>query len=176
MSTSMVHTDEIDSLIADLVGDQWATRQHARMVLAGIGSPAVPALIRALQDHDWRVRWGATKVLGQIHDPAVPPALVPRLEDERPGIRWLAAEGLIAYEREGLAALLQALVHYSDAVWLREGAHHVIQHLAEKDENLHDLLKPVLGAMDDIEPVLEVPPAAQAALNALVKATSQQDD
>ena len=176
MSTSVMHTDEIDSLIADLASDQWATRQHARQALVAIGSPAAAALIKALQDHDWRVRWGATKALGEIRDPAVPPALVRRLEDERPGIRWLAAEGLIAYEREGLAALLQALVHHSDAVWLREGAHHVIHNLAERDQNLHDLLRPVLVAIDDIEPAIEVPPAAQAALNALAKATGQQDD
>jgi hypothetical protein len=102
--------------------------------------------------------------------------LVRRLEDERPGIRWLAAEGLMAYGREGLAALLQALVHHSDVVWLREGAHHVIHNLAERDKNLHDLLRPVLAAIDDIEPAIEVPPAAQAALDALAKATSQQDD
>jgi HEAT repeats len=174
MSTSEIHTEEIDVLIADFASDKWATRQHARQALVTIGSPAAAALIKALQDHDWRVRWGATKVLGQIHDPAVPPALVRRLEDERPGIRWLAAEGLIAYEREGLAALLQALVHHSDAAWLREGAHHVIHHLAEWDENLHDLLKPVLVAIDDIEPVIEVPPVAQAALDALTKAMDQQ--
>ena len=176
MSTSEIHTEEIDALIADFASDKWATRQHARQALVAVGSPATAALIKALQDHDWRVRWGATKALGEIHDPAVPPALVRRLEDERPGIRWLAAEGLMAYGREGLAALLQVLVHHSDVLWLREGAHHVIHNLAERDENLHDLLRPVLVAIDDIEPAIEIPPVAQAALNTLTKATSQQDD
>lgn len=138
--------------------------------LAAIGSPAVPALVRASHSADWPRRWGAIKTLGQISDPAVLPVLVSALEDERPGIRWLAAEGLIASERAGLPALLQALVHHSDVLWLREGAHHVIHNLAEKDMQLHDLLKPVLAAIDDIEPAIVVPPAAQAALDALTRA------
>jgi HEAT repeat protein len=139
-------------LIADLASSQWAARQHARQALAAMGSPAATALIKALQDHDWRVRWGAaTKAPGQIHDPALPPALVRRLEDERTGIRWPAAERLIAYGREGFTALLQALVHHSDVLWLREGAHHVIRDLAERNKNLHDLLRPVLVAIDDRE-------------------------
>jgi HEAT repeat protein len=176
MSTSVIHTDKIDSLIADLASDQWATRQHARQALVAMGSPAATALIKTLQDRDWHVRWGAAKTLGQINDPAVPPALVRMLEDERSGIRWLAAEGLMGHGREGLVALLQALVHHSDDLWLREGAHHVIHNLAERDKYLHDLLRPVLVAIDDIEPAIQVPPAAQAALDTLAKATSQQDD
>ncbi len=60
------------------------------------------------------------------------------------GISWLAAEGSIAYGREGLAALPQALVRHSDAVQLGEGAHHVIHSLAKRDKNLHGLLRLVL--------------------------------
>ncbi len=131
MSTPASHAnEEIESLIADLASDHGLTRQRARESLAAIGQPAVAPLIAALADSKRQVRWEAVKALGEIGDPAAASALVSALEDEGSGIRWLAAEGLIAIGREGLKPLLQALVHYSDSEWLREGAHHVLRRLA----------------------------------------------
>jgi HEAT repeat protein len=167
MSMSVNRDNEINSLIVELANDHGLARQRARESLVEIGKPAVAPLIAALQHPNWRIRWGAAKALGQIADPAAADALVQTLEDERSGVRWLAAEGLIALRRDGLTALLKALIRHSDSVWLREGAHHVIHSLTEHVPDLHHLLAPVSAALDDIEPVLEVPPAARTALDAL---------
>jgi HEAT repeat protein len=163
----------LDSLLAALGSYDGVARQRARQDLVAIGGPAVAPLIEALTDPNDDVRWEAAKALGQIGDPAAA-ALVSVLEDENSGIRWLAAEGLIALGREGLVPLLRALEQRSDSVWLREGAHHVLHDLARGD--LEDVLSPVLAALDGIEPTMEVPWAARAALDALEEAVRQHGD
>lgn len=173
MSTSE-QDNKIDLLIANFANDHGLARQHARESLVAIGRPAVGPLMQALQHKDWRMRWGAAKALGQIADPVAANALVKMLEDQQGGIRWLAAEGLIVLGRAGLAPLLQALIHHSDSMSLREGAHHVIHSLIEEDPDLSYSLTPVLAALEDIEPAIQVPPAAQAALTVLAQATDQQ--
>jgi HEAT repeat protein len=155
----------LDSLIIDLGSNHGKTRQQARKSLVAMGGWAVAPLIAALSNADKQVRWEAAKALGEIGDPAAAPAFVKALEDEVGDIRWLAAEGLIATGREGLLPLLQALVHHSDSEWLREGAHHVLR--KQTDSSLGYLVAPVLAALEDIEPIIEVPPAAQVTLDAL---------
>lgn len=152
--------------MAALADHDGPTRQRARLSLVAIGQPAVASLVEALAVQNENVRWEAAKALSQIGGPAAAPAQVQALEDENFSVRWLAAEGLIAAGRDGLEPLLRALVGRSHSVWLREGAHHVLHTLAS-DENLHTLLTPVLRALDDLEPALEVPVAAEKALKAL---------
>jgi HEAT repeat protein len=167
MSASTDHTRDIDALIAAMAEDHGLTRLKARQALVAMKQEAIAPLVKALQHPEWRIRWGAAKALGQIGDPSVAEALIKSLEDERPGIRWLAAEALIALRPAGLHALLEALIHHSDSSWLREGAHHIIHDIAEKDPDLSHVLAPVAAALDDVEPVIEVPPAAQTALRQL---------
>ncbi len=155
----------INSLIATLESKDGLARQRARHSLVAIGKPAVPALVEALTDPDGHRRWEAAKTLEAIGDPSAAPALVRAMEDQDFGVRWLAAEGLIGLKRAGLASLLQALAEYPDRVWIREGAHHVFRMMVDHD--LHDLVAPVLAALDGVEPVLEAPRAARAALKAL---------
>jgi HEAT repeat protein len=157
--------DTINELIATLGDHDGLARQRARHSLVSIGQPAVPALVEALTDPGGAARWEAAKALGAVRDPSAAPALVRALEDRDFGVRWLAAEGLIGLKRAGLAPLLQALVHHSDSTWIREGAHHVFRMLVDHD--LHDLVAPVLAALDGAEPVLEAPSAAQTVLKAL---------
>ena len=189
MSKIMIRTDETGSrddpgkqvnirlLIADLGNNNGSVRVRARATLVHIGAQAVEPLTLALKDQNWHVRWEAAKALGEIGDSRSAPALVSALEDVRSGIRWLAAEGLIVIGREALPPLLQALMDRSDSEWLREGAHHVFRAwLKEKeraalhtkaDEELGKLIAPVLKALEEVEPVIATPPAAQAALDAL---------
>ena len=171
MSTLISHTRDIDALIAAMTDDHGLTRLKARQALVAMKQDAVAPLAKALQHPEWRIRWGAAKALGQIGDPSAADALIKSLEDERPGIRWLAAEALIALNPAGLHALLDALIHHSDSVWLREGAHHIIHDMVEKDPDQSHVLAPVAKALDDTEPAIEAPPAAQAALD---KLTNQQ--
>jgi HEAT repeat protein len=164
----------LGSLLAALGSYDGVMRQYARQALVAIGGPSVAPLIEALADPNDDVRWEAAKALGQISDPAAAPALVNAMEDENSGIRWLGAEGLIALGREGLVPLLRALEQHSDSEWLREGAHHVLHDLARG--NLENVLTPVLAALEDIEPTIEVPWAARAALDALEEAARQHGD
>lgn len=157
----------IDTLISELAGPNGLKRQDARLKLVEIGKAAVPTLVETLDDQREPVRWEAAKALSQIGEPTAAPALVKALEDENFGVRWLAAEGLIAAGRKGLRPLLQALVHHSDSGWLREGAHHVLRSLIG-EPGLYDLIAPMLAALDDVEPVIEVPLAAQETLDGLL--------
>lgn len=165
MSTPFDSESEIKSLIAALESDDGLARERARRSLVAIGKPAVAALINALGNAKRTVRWEAAKALGEIKDPQAAPVLVRALEDVGIGVRWLAAEALIGLGRDGLAPLLQALVHHSGSIWLQQGAHHVLRTLSKQD--LPKVVEPVLQALEDIEPVIQVPPAAQAALEAL---------
>lgn len=155
----------IDEHIATLGNYDGLVRQRARHSLVAIGEPAVPALVKALNDPNGHRRWEAAKTLGAISDPSTAPALVRAMEDEDFGVRWLAAEGLIGLKRAGLVPLFEALAEHPDSVWIREGAHHVCRMLVDHD--LHDLVAPVLAALDSVEPELEAPRAACVALEAL---------
>ena len=126
---------------------------------------APPALIEALRQKDWRVRWEAAKALGMIANPVAAPALVRALGDTR------SAEGLIALQGKGLVPLLQVLVQDSDSQLLREGAHHIFHDLMDKGV---DGLAPIMTALEGIEPAVQVPPAAQALLDALIEPAGPQ--
>jgi HEAT repeat protein len=171
---STVDSKAIPALIAMLAVKDSLARQRARESLVDIGKPAVVPLMEALAApaSDYYVRWEAAKVLSELEDPEAAPVLVNALEDDSFGIRWLAAEGLISLGQDGLAPILEALVQRSDSAVLREGAHHVLRMLNEGD--LHAQLAPVLAALEDIEPIVEVPVAAHAALDVLIEADSKR--
>ena len=169
MPTSISQIHDVDAWIAAMADDHGLTRLKARQALVAMKQNAVAPLVKALQNPDWRIRWGAAMALGQIGDPSAADALIKSLEDELAGVRWLAAEALIALGSTGLHALLEALIHHSDSLWLRDGAHHIIHDIMDKDPELSQVLAPVTAALDDIEPVIEVPPAAQTALRQLSK-------
>lgn len=168
---AQVRTDnssDIDALIAQLDEDSRITRQRARVALVDIGHPAVDPLIKTLLNpkSDERLRWETAKALSEIADPSAAPALVKVLEEDWSfGVRWLAAEGLISMADRGLPTLLEALIDRPESAWLREGAHHVLRVLAA--EGLHLELAPVLSALEDIEPVIELPLAASTVLTSL---------
>jgi HEAT repeat protein len=135
-----------------------AVRLHARQLLVTIGGPAVASLVALLADRNHLIRWEAAKTLGEIADARAAPALVKTLEDSDAEVRWLAAEGLVSMGRDGLPALLQAMVQHPSAFWLRSGARHVLRGL--RDRGLGDLVEPVLEAQEGVEPGLQVPRAA----------------
>jgi HEAT repeat protein len=163
----------VGSLIGDLASKDGLVRESARLSLIAVGRPAVGALIKLLADRNRQVRWEAAKALSQIADPAAAPALVRALEDDEFSVRWLAAKGLIALRSKGLAPLLRALTKRSDSVSLLQGAHHVVHELAKR-RALKEVMRPLLTALEDVEPSLGVPPAARAALDALARARGQR--
>jgi HEAT repeat protein len=92
--------------------------------------------------------------------------LVKTLEDNDPGIRWMAAEGLIRAEQAGLPPLFEALLEHSESTWLREGAGHVLRILA-KNEKLPSQAEPVLQALQGAASDIETPRAAKIALETM---------
>jgi HEAT repeat protein len=111
------------------------------------------------------VRWEAAKALADIVDVRAASELVAALEDSNFGVRWLAAEGLIAIGRDALPSLMKALTKRSDSAWLREGAHHVLHDLSKGDLDLKDLVAPVIAGLERVEPEVEVLEPANAALD-----------
>ncbi len=156
---------KVRSLIDDLASLDGSQRHSARQSLVGFGKPSVAPLIYALQDPRQDVRWEAANALVEIGDPAAASALVRAMEDTSFGVRWLAAEGLISLGSAALRPLLDALVSRSSSVLLREGAHHVLSILAKR--GLRDYVAPVLAVLEDVEPAVQVPHAAVAALDRL---------
>ena len=152
-------------LARDLRSDSPVTRERARRALVMIGPPAVPALTEMLTDAVDHARREAARALSRIHDPASAPAMVAALEDDLPGVRWLAGEGLIALGREGLIPLFRALIAQSDSVRLRKGAHHVVHALASGE--YAPQLAPVVEALEGPEPISAIPVAAFNALKQL---------
>jgi HEAT repeat protein len=159
----------IGSLIGDLASKDGLVRESARASLVAVGRPATGALIKSLADRHRQVRWEAAKALSQIADPRAAPALVRALEDDEFSVRWLAATGLTALRSKGLAPLLRALTKRSDSVSLLQGAHHVLHDVMRRGVP-KEVVQPVLAALEDVEPSLEVPLAARAALDALARA------
>jgi HEAT repeat protein len=156
----------IDSLMSDLVCDDVILCQKARRQLVVMGHKAVSSLVKALGNKKYWVRWEAAKALAQIGDPTATAALTKALEDKEFDVRWLAAEGLINIGQKAVAPLLEALINNANSIWLRQGAHHVLHDMNRG--NLDELLRPVMSALEDFEPYVEVPVAARKALDMLV--------
>ena len=84
-------------------------------------------------------------------------------------MRWLASDALIALREAGLPPLLSALVRHGDSILLRNGAHHVLHDLSRGhvSRDIVEILKPVVVALESIEPSMAVPLAAQKVLDQL---------
>ncbi len=156
---------DVARLIHTLGSYDGLARQRARRQLEEMGRRAVPALIRVLPAGSETARWEAAHALKQIRDPASAEALARAMEDERFEVRWAAAEAEMCLGRAGLRAVLEALVHRSGSVLLRQAAYHALHGL--HDANLQETLGPVLGALRDVEPAVGVPGTALTALDRL---------
>jgi HEAT repeat protein len=158
--------NDIESLINDFTCDDIIKCQTARRNLVKMGSTAVEALVKELSNKKRWVRWEAAKALGQIGDKAAVKALVEALEDDEFDVRWLAAEALINIGKDSLGPLRATLEdHSGKSLILRQGAHHVLHDMDRGD--LDEILKPVIVAVEDVAPSVEVPLIAKKALDAL---------
>ncbi len=156
-------------LLADGLSDT-NSRQRAqvREKLLGLGRAALPALLSALRNANPNVRWQAAKALSQLHEPETTLDLLDAMEDDDFGVRWLAAEGLIAMGPDCLETLLKGLTACFDSVRIREGARHVLHVLVDKgytDEAMDKLMHALRGS----GPPAEVGWAAEKAWEALQK-------
>lgn len=161
----MPEENELERQIALLADPDGRVRQQARLKLVEMEGAAVPALVEAMASPSDHARWEAAKALAAIAHPASAPALVKALEDRDFGVRWLAAEGLVEMGDSALPSLFRALERRADSAWLRDGAHHVLRLMA--DGGAGEAAASVMAALEGVEPELQVPLAARAALDAL---------
>ncbi|MEJ2738319.1 MAG: HEAT repeat domain-containing protein [Dehalococcoidia bacterium] len=158
--------NNIESLINDFTCDDVIKCQTARRNLVDMGSDAVNVLVKELSNKKHWVRWEAAKALGQIGDKNAVKALVDALEDNEFDVRWLAAEALVSIGKDSLEPLLAALVdHGGESLILRQGAHHILHDMDRGD--LDEIVQPVMAAVEDTAPSIEVPLVAKRALDTL---------
>ncbi len=155
----------IDSLVEELNCDSRIKCLNARRALEARGQDAVPSLIEALQHGKEMAPMHAAKALGNIGGPVAIQALVGALNNDDSGIRWAAAEALVAREREGVKPVLRALIANSNSQFMREGAHQVLSEINE--EPMKSGLASVVKALEDGAPELEAPLLAKKALDSL---------
>lgn len=165
MAKQDIASQEIETLVTELTCDNVIRCQKARRHLVAKGREAVPALVEALGNKKHWVRWEAAKALSQIGDPTATEALIRALRDKEFDVRWIAAEGLITLGPRMIVPMLQALINNPESFWLHNGAHHILHDMNRGD--LDEFLRPVMIALEDIEPSMEVPLAAKKALDAL---------
>ena len=110
---------------------------------------------------DEKDRVDSCHALGRVKAPAATEALVFALKDDAFTVRWAAAEALAQHGHAAIKPLMHALIAEDDR-FLREGAHHVLSRLP--GTATHDLVKPVLEALEGRSPSVRVPMAADAVL------------
>jgi hypothetical protein len=139
--------DDVTVLVEVLAGDEGLARKQARRCLVRQGDRAVAPLVEALAHESPVLRTEAAEALLYIASPLAAAALVEALDDTEFGVRWLAAEALIALKCDGLAPLLEGITRHSDSMWFRQAAHHVLHdHYCER---LREELRPVLAALGE---------------------------
>ena len=173
ISQTQIPDKNIPMWITGLGSSNESERRKARSLLVAEGAYVVPDLIQALYNGNRHTRMQVVRIFAQTRDLSAAPALVRALEDEDHDIRWTAMKGLIALERAGLEPLLEALMKDFESVWLREGAHHILNVLKKKKYLRQPCLQ-VLQALEGVEPEVTVPWAAEAAWETLFGPENEQ--
>jgi HEAT repeat protein len=158
---------DVQDLIRDLESSDYQVREAARIALVSAGMDAIPALEEAISNDNPSLRWQAAKVLSQFQDPQIIPILLKTvMENPYTGVRWAASEGVIKIGSPALVPLLRKLIEHSDSAWLREGAHHILHSL--RDQNIEsDAIEIAIHALESVEATVEVPIAANKALQTI---------
>jgi HEAT repeat protein len=154
-------------LISNLTNSDLTQRLNAQYNLIIRGRPAAPALLEALRDSDPHLRSSAAHVLAVIADPSTAEGLAAALDDDEDPVRWVAAEGLVALGSVGLQAALHVLLG-ADSVspQLKAAVRHILLRVRD-GEGMDEIVKPLLGAIQEFEMNEKVLVEAYKALAAL---------
>ena len=163
---------DVPSLIKELSNPNRLISMGAREALSCIGKSAVPELVKTLSTADIELRLQIIKVLENIQDANSIPILVEQLKNDHAGVRWAASTALIGLKRDAIPALLSALTHDFDSLWLRQSSHHIL-HVFKDDGRLTEAEEKVYDALEEVEPTSSVPWAASKALIALRHTTKK---
>ncbi len=157
---------DLPALIEHLNDKDGFVRMQVREILSCMGGSIIPDLVKKLSTADTQQRWEIIKVLECIQDPSSARILVEQLKDDHAGVRWAASNALIGLGRDAIRPLLEALTRDFDSLWLRQSAHHIL-HVFKDDGTLSETEEKVFQALEDIEPAVSVPWAANKALQSL---------
>jgi HEAT repeat protein len=162
---------KISGLISQISSGDSADRvEDARTQLLAVGSPAVPALLEAVRVEKGESRLELVKLLRQMAEPSTAGAFVELLSDDDFDVRWEAVEGLSTLGYDGLEPLISAIIKNPGSMKLRNGAHHVLHHVAS--QGYYTLLKPLMMAIESTMPNIEIPAAAIQVQSELARAQS----
>jgi HEAT repeat protein len=137
-------------LIEALKDDEAFVRVPASNALAGIGAPAVPALVGALRHKDDLVALSAGKILGRIKDPLSVPGLIESLLDSRAEwflYRETVSLALAEMREVALPALIEALKDRA-----RPYRERIADALGNIDER--EALIALIGVLGDEDPII----------------------
>ncbi len=154
---------KIPFMINELNSYDGMKRQKTRKMLVSFGTTATPFLLKALTYPVELIRWEAAKALGEIKDPDAAEALVRALQDESINVRWTSMDSLIELGQDAICPLFEALREKFESVWLREGAHHILHVLMDRDQLTPSQIK-VFEALESVEPDVQVPWAVDQAM------------
>lgn len=171
-STSDDQTAFLQTLLVNLSSVDAAVRGQARHDLVRLGTPTIVPLIQLLNSQSSDLRWEVTNTLSHMDNPIATNALITKLDDDRRGVRWLAANGLIAIGQPAIIPLLQALIADPADACLLQGAHHVLAALRTNAGT--DALGPVVKALEGPIPAMEAQVAAYHAIEQLEQARARQ--
>jgi HEAT repeat protein len=166
--TDLEPDERVKKLISEFRTEDGMKRLRARLSLVSVGKSIVPFTSEYLEDEDEQVRWEIAKTLEELKNPAAAPSLVRLLMDEAPGIRWLAAEGLVTLREHGFIPLLKGLQVNFHSTLFREAALHVLRELDRQDLLGENGIK-ILKILESSAPAVSVPFAATEVLHALQK-------
>ena len=107
------------------------------------GQAILPVMHKLMCSEHKVIRKEAIKVVRKIANRSSIPPAIRMLSDPESEIRWIAAEALIHIGRLSIKPILEALVMNGESYYLRQGAHHVLKALIEKEDakELKQLLK-----------------------------------
>jgi HEAT repeat protein len=149
---------------------QYADEQLSNQIftaLGQIGPAAVPPLIELSKDNSAWVRWHSIRALGETNDLRALPVLVQALADDTDySVAWVAAKGLIQFDRLSVGPVLRLLMFNDVTPWLVGTASYVLNH--QHDPNLDPYIRPVLQQMHQPGFSIGTMLAAQKAVSDLV--------
>ncbi len=126
--------EHVAAHIPGLIDSDTLTRKKARETLMVMGKDVLPQIYRLLASKNRVLRWEAAKIIELTGSRRSMPVLLELLEDNESDIRWIAAEGLIKIGRRSIVPLLHIVINKNQSVYLRVGAHHVLNHLLNAKE------------------------------------------
>jgi HEAT repeat protein len=98
------------------------------------GDTILPVMHKLINSEYRVIRKEAIKIVRGIAHKSSIPAAIRLLEDPESDIRWIAAEALIKIGRISIKPVLKALVLNGESYYLRQGAHHVLRALINKQD------------------------------------------